>query len=147
MGYKQSMLYSIVNNKCPRCHEGSFFITNNPYNLPKFDKQHDHCEVCGESFEREPGFYYGSMYVSYAWTVAFGVGLFLLIVGLLDYDVVTFLVTFGILQVLLMPFFYRISRLTWINFFVRYKAPQKDNQTASRTMTSDSTISNEEIPS
>lgn len=121
MGYKQTILYSITNNKCPRCHEGSFFVTNNPYNLSKFDKIHHHCEVCGENFEREPGFYYGAMYVSYAWTVAFGVGLFLLVCGILNYDAITFLITFGICQVVLMPFFFRLARLTWINFFVRYK--------------------------
>jgi len=121
MGYKQSALYSIVNNKCPRCHEGNFFETNNPYKLSRFDKMPHNCPVCNENFERETGFYYGAMYVSYGLTVAFGVGVFLLVSVLLGYDVVTFLVTFGVLQVVLMPVFYRMARLVWINFFVKYK--------------------------
>ena len=50
---------------------------------------HHHCPVCNESFERETGFYYGAMYVSYGLTVGFGVGLFLLITLLLGYDVIT----------------------------------------------------------
>jgi hypothetical protein len=79
------------------------------------------CPVCNEDFERETGFYYGAMYVSYGLTVAFGVGVFLLVSVLLGYDVVTFLVTFGVLQVVLMPVFYRMARLVWINFFVKYK--------------------------
>jgi uncharacterized protein (DUF983 family) len=121
MGYKQSALYSIVNNKCPKCHEGNFFETNNPYKLSRFDKMPHNCPVCNEDFERETGFYYGAMYVSYGLTVAFGVGVFLLVSVLLGYDVVTFLVTFGVLQVVLMPVFYRMARLVWINFFVKYK--------------------------
>jgi len=121
MGYKQSALYSIVNNKCPKCHEGNFFETNNPYKLSRFDKMPHNCPVCNEDFERETGFYYGAMYVSYGLTVAFGVGVFLLVSVLLGYDVVTFLVTFGVLQIVLMPVFYRMARLVWINFFVKYK--------------------------
>lgn len=121
MSYKQSLFYSIFNNKCPRCHKGNFFINNNPYNLKQFDKMHHHCEVCNENFERETGFYYGAMYVSYALTVAFGVGLFLLVSVLLGFDAISFLITFAILQVILMPVFFRLSRLIWINFFVRYK--------------------------
>lgn len=121
MGFKQSALYSIVNNKCPKCHEGNFFETNNPYKLSRFDKMPHNCPVCNEDFERETGFYYGAMYVSYGLTVAFGVGVFLLVSVLLGYDVVTFLVTFGVLQVVLMPVFYRMARLVWINFFVKYK--------------------------
>ncbi len=121
MAFKDTILYSVVNNKCPRCHEGNFFETNNPYILNRFDKMHKNCPVCKEDFERETGFYYGAMYVSYGLTVAFGVGVFLLTSVILGYDAVTFLVTFGVLQIVLMPVFYRMARLVWINFFVRYK--------------------------
>lgn len=121
MAFKDTILYSVVNNKCPRCHEGNFFETNNPYILNRFDKMHKNCPVCNEDFERETGFYYGAMYVSYGLTVAFGVGVFLLTSVILGYDAVTFLITFGVLQVVLMPIFYRMARLVWINFFVRYK--------------------------
>lgn len=122
MSFSQSPLYSILNNKCPKCHEGNFFEINNPYNLKKFDKMHHHCPVCNESFERETGFYYGAMYISYGLTVGFGVGLFLLITVLLGYDVITYLIVFASLQVLLMPVFYRFSRLIWIHLFVKYKS-------------------------
>ncbi|MBL7889460.1 MAG: DUF983 domain-containing protein [Bacteroidia bacterium] len=121
MAFKDTILFSVVNNKCPRCHEGNFFETNNPYMLNRFDKMHKNCPVCKEDFERETGFYYGAMYVSYGLTVAFGVGVFLLTSVILGYDAVTFLVTFGVLQIVLMPVFYRMARLVWINFFVRYK--------------------------
>lgn len=110
---------SILRNKCPNCTTGSFFISNNPFNLSKFDKMNSKCSHCGEDFERETGFYVGAMYASYALTIAYGVGLFLLLVLLLDYSAVTFLVVFTITLILLLTWLYRTSRLFWINLFVR----------------------------
>lgn len=126
MSFNQTRLFSILNNKCPRCHEGNFFEDNNPYHLKKFDKMNLHCSVCDEQFEPEIGFYYGAMYVSYGLTVAFGVGLFILLCVLFNLDTMLFIITFAILQVLLMPVFYRISRLAYINIFVKYKQFKKD---------------------
>ena len=121
MSFNQTKLYSIVYNKCPRCHEGNFFEKNNPYNLKQFARMNKSCPACKEDFERETGFYYGAMYASYGLTVAFGVGLFLLMCVLMNLDTMMYLITFAILQVLLMPLFYRIARLSWINLFVKYK--------------------------
>jgi hypothetical protein len=67
---KGTKLYSILGNKCPRCHEGDFFMTKNPYNLKKFDKMHERCSVCSEKFDKEPRFFYVAMQVNYALTVA-----------------------------------------------------------------------------
>ena len=121
MSFKQTALYSIIKAKCPHCHEGDFFETRNPYNLKKFDKMHKNCPVCGEDFERETGFYYGAMYASYGLTVLFGITIFLLMCVLFNFETTTYLITFVILQVLLLPIFYRTARLLWINVFVRYK--------------------------
>ena len=67
---KGTKLYSILNNKCPRCHEGKFFDSANPYNLAKMTSMPDKCPECGQPYEPEPGFYFGAMYVSYALGVA-----------------------------------------------------------------------------
>lgn len=125
MSFKDTGLYSIANNKCPRCHEGNFFIKNNPYKLRQFDKMNDHCNICGEQFEREVGFYYGAMYASYGITVLFGIIVFAIMCVLLNFDTMVFLIVFSILQILLMPVFYRISRLAWINIFVKYRGRAK----------------------
>lgn len=79
------------------------------------------CEHCGENFQRETGYYYGAMYVSYALNVALGVGLFLLLVVLFDVDVLYFLFTFIAMELLLFPWVFRTSRLIWINLFVGYR--------------------------
>ncbi len=119
--FKSSRLYSILFNKCPKCHKGDFFITNNAYNLKKFDKMHEHCPVCDESYVRETGFYIGAMYASYGLTVVYGLALFIAMVVLFKADILVFLISFCISLIMLLPWIYRKSRLIWINLFVGYK--------------------------
>jgi uncharacterized protein (DUF983 family) len=121
MSFKKSKIYSILYNKCPHCHEGSFFETNNPYNLKKFGRMNTNCFVCKENFKREAGFYFGAAYVSYGLTVGFGIGMFLLFDVLLHMETLHFLILFACSLILLLPVFYRLARIIWINMFVKYK--------------------------
>jgi uncharacterized protein (DUF983 family) len=121
MNFKESKLYSIVNNKCPHCHQGNFWETSNPYDLKRFYRMNDRCSVCGEDFKREPGYYFGATYVSYGMTVGFGIVMYLLLAGVFQLETIPFLIVFSILLIVLMPVFYRSARLTWINFFVPYR--------------------------
>lgn len=116
---KGTKLYSIFGNKCPRCHEGEFFEKNNPY-TKNFDKMNHYCSSCGENFERETGFYYGAMYVSYAFTVALGVAWFLMLYVFFGFDAMSFLISYSVLLIVLLPWIFRTSRLIWINFFTKY---------------------------
>jgi uncharacterized protein (DUF983 family) len=119
MPFKETKLYSVLNNKCPHCHKGNFFITNNPYELKKFAGMNDRCPVCNEDFRREPGYYFGASYVSYALTVGFGIGLFLLLCVIFDVGLISFLWVFSIALLILLPVFFRLSRLIWIHMFVK----------------------------
>ena len=117
---KGNKLYSIFLNKCPRCQTGNFFAVNNPYNLKQFDKMNAQCLCCGERFEREPGYYTGALYVSYAYYVALIVNCFIVLEVLLDMDLTYFLIILVVLIVGLTPPVFRLARLTWINFFVSF---------------------------
>jgi hypothetical protein len=55
--------------KCPKCHSGNMFSSSNTYNLRKIHEMPEHCQECGQSFNPEPGFYTGAMYVNYGLTV------------------------------------------------------------------------------
>ncbi|OIN58322.1 DUF983 domain-containing protein [Arsenicibacter rosenii] len=121
---KGTKLYSILFNKCPRCQEGDFFITNNAYDLKRFDKMHTHCSHCDLRFEPEPGFFFGAMYVSYAFYVAFIISTFVLFNVLLQIDLTYYLIGLIPALIMLTPFFFRLARRTWINIFVRYKPDQ-----------------------
>ncbi len=124
---KGTKLYSIFFNKCPRCQAGNFFAVNNPYNLKRFDEMNPLCPCCGERFEREPGYYTGALYVSYAYYTALIITCFLVFEGLLDWDLSYFLTVLISLIILLTPPVFRLARLTWINFFISYDAHKPTN--------------------
>jgi uncharacterized protein (DUF983 family) len=126
MNYSQTKLYSVLKNKCPRCHEGNFFETNNPYDLKKFGRMNARCPLCNEDFQREPGYYFGATYVSYGLTVGFGIALFVLFCVVFNFETIPFLLIFTALLILLLPLFYRFARLIWINLFVNFKVVRKE---------------------
>jgi len=66
---KGSKLYSVFNNKCPKCHEGDFYIDKNPLHLSKILTIHDKCDKCDLKYMIEPSFYHGAMYVSYGLSI------------------------------------------------------------------------------
>ena len=80
---KGSKLYSILFNLCPKCHEGRFWKTNNPFKniLLKNSESSISCEKCLIKYELEIGFWYGAMYISYA----IGVALMLFLWGVLSF--------------------------------------------------------------
>jgi len=86
---------------------------------------HEKCSHCGEIFNKEVGFYYGAMYVSYGVNIALGVGLFILMVLLFNTGLLTYLFSFLGLVIILFPWVMRVSRLIYINIFVKYDASKK----------------------
>jgi uncharacterized protein (DUF983 family) len=58
----------ILRQRCPRCRIGGIF----PYTIFRgFPKMHERCPVCDLKFDREPGYFLGAMYVSYALGIVF----------------------------------------------------------------------------
>ena len=53
------------------------FTYHNPYELKRMMKMPETCPVCGQPFEIEVGFYYGTGFVSYALAVAVSVASFI----------------------------------------------------------------------
>ena len=81
---------------------------------------HPQCEVCGESFEREPGFYFGGMYGSYALYTAVIAVVFVSCVVLLGINIFYVLAILVPVLIISQPVFFRWGRLLWINVFVNY---------------------------
>lgn len=82
------------------------------------------CPVCDLFFEREPGFFFGAMYISYAFSVAIfiTVGVILSFIG--DYPLHYYLIGVSAVIILLFPFMFRYSRILFLHFFggVRYNS-------------------------
>jgi len=59
---------AIVHAKCPRCRRGDMFAT--PMYSFKSQVMNKTCSHCGLTYEREPGYFYVAMLLSYAMFVA-----------------------------------------------------------------------------
>lgn len=75
---KPSLVVSMCKTQCPRCRRGKMFTNTNPYHLKQFMKMKEKCEVCGQHFDLEVGFYYGTGYVSYGLAIAISVATLIL---------------------------------------------------------------------
>ena len=86
---------------------------------------YENCPVCGQKFDLEPGFWYGTGYVSYALAVAISVATFvawLVLIGVSTDDnrIFYWLILNSVALVVLQPWLMRLSRSIYIYFFVRY---------------------------
>ncbi|MCC9135438.1 DUF983 domain-containing protein [Pontibacter silvestris] len=122
--WKETKLYSILTVKCPRCHEGDMFPPNTLYKPGKFDKMNEFCPCCRQPFEPEPGYYYGAMFVSYAFSTAIFIAVWIALSFLVEEVSITMMViAILVIVVGLLPINFRLSRAMWINFFISYKGP------------------------
>ena len=121
MGFirKGNKFYSIYKFKCPKCHCGDFFVSH-CYDLKNLAKVKDKCDKCDLSYMKEPGFYFGAMYVAYGLSVAlflFCWAIFLLFPSVSDWIQIGVIGTF---LVLFSPYFFSLSKIIWANFFFHF---------------------------
>jgi hypothetical protein len=125
---KPNYLWSMFTMRCPRCRRGDMFKNSNPYKKIKLSyilDMYDTCPVCAQKFDLEPGFWYGTGYISYVLVVLFSAITFIawwIIIGISTDDnrVLYWLLANGVAIVLLQPWFMRFSRVVYLNFFVKY---------------------------
>ncbi|MFN5134703.1 MAG: DUF983 domain-containing protein [Chitinophagaceae bacterium] len=122
---KPNYFWSIFSMHCPRCRRGKLFKDYSAYNFKHTFDMHDECTVCKQKFDMEPGFWYGTGYVSYALAIAFSVATFiawwvLIGISINDNRIFWWLGSNSVLLVLLQPVLMRLSRTIYLYFFVRY---------------------------
>lgn len=130
------LLWSICSLKCPRCRRGTMFTEKNPYKKLSVNymlRMPERCSVCNQKFDLEPGFWYGTGFVSYGITVFLSFISFLLwwlIVGisLQDNRVFYWIIFNAILIIALQPWLMRLSRVVYIYFFVKYDTHYLENE-------------------
>jgi ribosomal protein S27AE len=135
-GFKSSYLYSVLNNKCPRCRKGNLFVSSNAYKLSQLTAMNETCPSCGQPTEIEVGFYYGTGYVSYGITVAFSVATLVawwVLIGfsLDDNRFFWWMGSNAVLMIIMQPLFMRLSRTLWLSWFVSYEKDCKKLDTSS----------------
>lgn len=111
-------LVRIFKNKCPKCGSGNVFESENPFvNTSKTNTTCSHCHL---KFEKEPGFFYGAMYITYMFNVAlfiaFVVAYSLWFEALLSGWLIMFI--YILVTLLFTPFYIRLSRSIWLNIWL-----------------------------
>src|SRR5882757_70603 len=115
--HKPGYLWSVFMMRCPRCRRGPMFKDPNPYKKLKlshiFD-MHETCPECGQRYDLEQGFWYGTGYVSYALAVALSVSSFIawwVLIGVSTEDnrIFWWLGLNALLLIVLQPWLMRLS--------------------------------------
>jgi len=110
-----SAIVAVLRQRCPRCRQGPIFSGRLSMN--------ECCPRCGLRFEREPGYFLGAMYFSYALSIPI-LGLLILAEHLLlpDWRIDVVIGLAALAYVPFMPMVFRYSRVFWI-YFERWANP------------------------
>jgi hypothetical protein len=115
------IVYSTACNKCARCHKGKVFENNNPYSFKNGLTMKDSCSECNLKYEREPGFFYGALYVSYALMSGIFIVWFLTDLLWIHMNAVALAIIVASTMLVFFPVVLRSARIIWLNFFVRFE--------------------------
>ncbi len=102
-------LWAVLNQRCPNCRDGKIYARGMT--------MHTRCPSCNVLFEREPGYFMGSLYVSYALASVFI--LLGLIVGhqlMPNLDLGWVALMSGMVFVPCVPMVTRYARVIWMYF-------------------------------
>jgi hypothetical protein len=134
--YAPNYYWSMLTMKCPRCRKGKMFKDSNSYrklSLKHIFDMYDNCPVCDQKYDMEPGFWYGTGYVSYALAVAISTSTFVawwVLIGISTEDnrIFYWLIFNAIALIVLQPWMMRLSRVIYMRFFVWYDKDYKQHK-------------------
>ncbi len=108
---------AVLQGRCPQCRVGKLFKYPT-HKLSKFTEINEHCPSCGVKFEREPRFFDGAMYISYALSVGlFLVSAFLIYQLFHPVSETVYMVAIISEVILLYPLMFRFSRIFYLYIF------------------------------
>ncbi len=107
---RPSTLTAILRGRCPRCRMAPIFRGSRLWLTP----MHERCPVCDLKFEREPGYFLGAMYISYAMAVPLLAGLLALFWWLTSWSWSYILLASGLALLPVAPALALFARVLWI---------------------------------
>jgi len=111
-----SSIAALWKGKCPRCRQGDVFAFSSA-KVTRFSVMNPVCPHCEASFIPEPGFYFGAMFISYAFNVAIFVACWLILYLFAQPSDVVYISVIAVAALVFTPFNYRASRLLWLYWF------------------------------
>jgi len=110
---KLSTLASILQQRCPRCRIGRIFQSSIFRGFPKMCER---CSICDLKFEREPGYFLGAMYLSFALGVLVMAPIAALLWFLTGWWITKVILCAAILFLPFAPTITLFARVLWIYF-------------------------------
>ena len=105
---------AMLGAKCPRCREGGIFPVS-VLSYRKLSDVHHSCPTCHAVLTPEPDFFYGAMYISYAFSVALVVNVMIIINFFMDNaPVSTYVLTVLVANIVLLPLMIRYSKVLYL---------------------------------
>ena len=114
-----SIVVDVLKCKCPNCRKGDVFSEGGNIFLFKMPKMNARCTECNFKFEKETGFFFGAMFVSYALAVAQMIVSLVLFWSFVDLSPLRVFALIAVISILLSTVNFRISRSIWIYFFYK----------------------------
>jgi uncharacterized protein (DUF983 family) len=102
--------------RCPWCGGGELFRGALA--------MHERCTACGLKFEREPGYFLGSIYVNYGAAVVVAIGLHLVLSTSLGWSAPAELAVILPVVVALGFLLFRVARALWLAFDLSFDPPE-----------------------
>ena len=114
-------IFHILKHECPNCHKGK--VLKEGLLAFGFPKMNDECSHCHTRFNKEPGYFFGAMYMNYMLNVIEGIAVYFIARPFFTetFDVRIFPIIASVL-ILLTFFNIKLSRLLWIYIFRNYSA-------------------------
>jgi uncharacterized protein (DUF983 family) len=110
----KSLSMAIAGARCPRCREGRLYSVS-VFSYRRLTEVNKCCAACGANFHPEPDFYYGAMYISYAFSVALVITSLTAINVLIEVPKLwMYLTMVGVLNILLLPAMLRYSKVLYL---------------------------------
>jgi uncharacterized protein (DUF983 family) len=101
---------------CPQCGKGKLFPRKGLFTM------HERCSNCDLKYEKEGGFFYGAMYISYALNVAFFIIVLIVFFNVEDQvDWRIYMGSYLLITFLLTRFIFRLSRSIWLMLNIKYE--------------------------
>jgi len=104
----KTIIWRSLRLKCCQCGIGKMFRS--------WFKMHDNCSHCNVSFQREPGFFLGSIYINYAFTALTMTGIYIPAL-ILEWAPNNQLIWYAFAYTIIMPILlFRLARSLWLGF-------------------------------
>jgi len=118
---ERSLGAAMLQGKCPKCRKGNIF-PNSILSYRKLTVVNQRCSNCNAVLVPEPDFFYGAMYISYAFSVALVINVMIILNFFFEDPAVSvYILTVLVANIILLPLMLRYSKVLYLYWLGKLK--------------------------